>query len=131
MGYSHNSITLVGRLTKDPEFKNIKEGTDVAKFTLAVGRGFKKDETDFINCVAWNKIANTINIYTRKGSPILVVGRLQISNYENKDGVKVWKTEVIVEKMTMLGSKKEENKEVKEAMGAVSANTAEDEKIPF
>ena len=108
---AYNKVILTGRLVKDPEVNHTESGKVITKFTLAVDRpptskGAQK-ETDFIPCVAWDKTAEVIGNYTQKGSLILVEGRLQIRSYENKEGKKVYVTEVIVGKMEFLGSKGE------------------------
>jgi single-strand DNA-binding protein len=105
-----NKAILIGRLTRDPELKfTAGSGTAVASFTLAVDRQFKnKDgqkEADFINCVAWNKTAETISNYLKKGSLIAASGRIQTRTYDNNEGKKVYVTEVIVEDFQFLDSK--------------------------
>lgn len=105
-----NKVALIGRLTKDPELRfTAGAGTAVTTFTLAVDRGFKnKDgqkEADFINIVAWQKLAETIANYLRKGSLVAIGGRIQTRNYEGNDGKKVYVTEVIAEDMQFLDSK--------------------------
>ena len=79
------------------------------KNTLAVKREFKKDETDFINIVAWGKVAELLEKYTQKGSKILICGRLQIGSYE-KDGIKRSTADVVVENIEFIGGNKQ-NKE--------------------
>ena len=98
-----NKIILMGRLTKEPELKYIPN-TDkgVAKFTLAVPRAFKKDETDFINCTAFGKQAEIIASYVTKGQRLLVEGALQIGSYTNKEGAKVYTTDVIVNSFNFI-----------------------------
>lgn len=109
-----NNVVLVGRLTKDIELKDL-ENKSVANFSLAVQRKLKNEngerEADFINCVIWNETAKLLKEYSKKGDLIGVEGRLQTSNYEKEDGTKVYKTEVIVERITFLNSKKEDNKD--------------------
>lgn len=105
-----NKVILTnGRLVKDVELK----GTiafQIARFTVAVNRQFKKDEADFINCVAFGKKAETIEKFFKKGSPINIEGRLQTGSYE-KDGVKHFTTDVIVDNFEFVASsKKVENK---------------------
>lgn len=97
-----NNVQLAGRLTKDPEMRYTGSGTAVTSFTLAVERPFTRSngerETDFINCVAWRKTAEHISNYYRKGDGIVVTnGRIQVRNYDNKEGQKVYVTEVVVE----------------------------------
>jgi single-strand DNA-binding protein len=100
---SFNRITLVGNLTRDPEIRYVGSGAAVTKFTLAVNRRSKQqEETDFIDCVAWDKLAETVNTYLKKGSSCLVDGRLSIRSYDDKDGNKRKATEVVVNTMQML-----------------------------
>ena len=112
-----NKVMLVGRIANDLELKELDENTKVINFSLAVNRGFKnKDgekEVDFINCTIWNKIAENMKEYTNKGDLVGVEGRLVTSTYE-KDDVKHYKTEVRVDNIIFLGTKKEtENVEEK------------------
>ena len=103
-----NKTILLGNLTKDNELKQAGQ-TQVLKNTLAVKREFKKDETDFINIVAFSKTAELIAKYTQKGSKLLIQGRLQIGSYE-KDGIKRQTADVIVENIEFIGGNKQ-NKE--------------------
>ena len=103
MAGSFNRITLVGNLVRDPEIRYINSGAAVCKFTLAVNRRSKQqDETDFIDCVAWDKLAETCNTYLKKGMSCLVDGRLSIRSYETKEGEKRKAAEVVVNVMQML-----------------------------
>ena len=105
-----NSIVLVGRTTKNIELKQNKNGTNYVQFTLAVNRPFKDEQgqqqADFIQCVAWNKTAETIAKYVPKGTMIGVEGRLQVRSYDNEAGVRQYISEVLVNKFTFLESKK-------------------------
>jgi len=93
----------VGNLTRDPEIRYVGSGAAVTKFTLAVNRRSKQqEETDFIDCVAWDKLAETCNTYLKKGMSCLVDGRLSIRSYETKEGEKRKATEVVVNTMQML-----------------------------
>lgn len=115
-----NRVVLVGRTTKDIELKEIKtKGKDVslvANFTLAVDDR-KSEETAFINCVAWNKLAETLAQCIKKGNPVELWGRLRTHDYEDKDGNRRFVTEVVVEGFefcpTNIPPEKEEKKEVK------------------
>ena len=108
-----NNVTLTGRLTKDPDMKYTQNGTAVTTFALAVDRAFKKQngerEADFIMCQAWKKTAELIANSLRKGSLVGIVGRIQTRNYENQQGQRVYVTEVIVENMTFLESRSNQN----------------------
>ena len=101
-----NTVVLSGRMTKDPELKYTSGGKANVRFTLAVQR--TKDEADFVNCVAWEKTAETIVEYFRKGSPILVQGSIRSGNYE-KDGRTIYTTDVWVYKFEFFGSSNQNN----------------------
>ena len=104
-----NRVVLVGRLTKDPEFRTTPSGLDVAMFTLAVNRNFKdkngEQQADFINCVVFRKQAENVNNYLNKGSLAGVDGRLQSRSYENKEGQRVFVTEVVCDSVKFLEPK--------------------------
>src|SRR5471030_820543 len=103
MAGSFNKIILVGNLTRDPEIRYVGSGAAVTKFTLAVNRRSKQqEETDFIDCVAWDKLAETCNTYLKKGMSCLVEGRLSIRSYDDKDGNKRKATEIVGNNMQML-----------------------------
>ena len=107
-----NKVILIGRSTKDVELKQTTAGNSVAEFSLAVKRAFKSAngeyESDFFNCVAYSKSAETISRYVKKGDQIAIEGRLQTRNYTNKEGRKINVTEIIVENFEFLQSKKQE-----------------------
>lgn len=104
-----NRVVLVGRLTKDPEFRTTQSGVDVATFTLAVNRNFKskngEQQADFINCVVFRKQAENVNNYLNKGSLAGVDGRLQSRSYENAEGQRVFVTEVVCDSVQFLEPK--------------------------
>lgn len=106
-----NVVTLIGRLTNDIELKYTPNGTAVGKFTLAVNRRVTNKngdrEADFIRCIVWNKVAENLANYTRKGSQIGIQGRIQTGSYENQQGQKVYTTDVVVENFDFLDTKKE------------------------
>ena len=103
MAGSYNRIILVGNLTRDPEIRYVGSGAAVTKFTLAVNRRSKQsEETDYIDIVAWDKLAETCNTYLKKGMSCLVEGRLSIRSYETKEGEKRKATEVVCNVMQML-----------------------------
>ena len=102
-----NNVNLIGRMTKDPEIKYSPNGVAITRFTLAVERLFKdknsgKRETDFISCVAWRKSAENVATYCKKGSQVGVTGRVQTSNFEGKDGNRVFMTEVVCDHVQFL-----------------------------
>ncbi len=98
-----NRVILVGNVVRDPEIKYVHSGSAVTKFTLAVNRRTKQgDGADFIDVVAWDTLAETSNTYLKKGSPVLVEGRLSIRSYESKSGEKHKAAEVVMSFMQML-----------------------------
>ena len=104
-----NKIILIGRLTKDPELKYTQSGTAVCTFNLAVNRRFSNQngerEADFINCQAWQKTAEFVANYFKKGQQMALEGRLQVRSYDGNDGKKHWVTEVVAEQIEFVGSK--------------------------
>src|SRR5690625_1719865 len=106
-----NITVLVGRLTRDSELRYTQNGTAVDNFNLAVDRPFSKEkETDFINCVAWRKQAENLANYMKKGSRIGVDGRIQTRNYEDKDGKRIYVTEVVADNIQFLDSRNNSEK---------------------
>ena len=101
---SINVCIICGHLTKDVELLKTQNGNSVAKFTVAVN-GYN-DTTDFINCVAWNKLADIVNMYCKKGDLVTVEGRISVRNYENQQGKKVYITEVVADSVQFLSYKK-------------------------
>jgi len=101
-----NSTQLVGRLTRDPELRYTTSGKAVANANIAVNRTFKRDEADFINLVAWGKTAEVLANHVKKGSRIGVEGRIETGFYE-KDGRRVYTTDVVVNQIHFLDSKNE------------------------
>lgn len=113
-----NLVIEMGRLTKDPEVRTTTEGLDIARYTLAVDRLFKREgepTADFISCVVFGKPAEFAGKYFKKGTKIAVSGRIQTGSYTNKEGAKVYTTEVIVERQEFCESKKAEKQEEKPA----------------
>jgi single-strand DNA-binding protein len=104
MAGSYNRIILVGNLTRDPEIRYTQSGKGVTKFTLAVNNPRNREETSFVDIVAWDRLGETCNTYLKKGSNCLVEGRLVIRSYDDKDGNKRKATEVVIDNMQMLGS---------------------------
>ena len=107
-----NKVIIIGRNTKDLELKQTASGASVVEFGIAVKRAFKNAngeyESDFFNCIAFSKLAETISKYVKKGDQIGLEGRLQTRNYTNRDGKKVYVTEIIVENVEFLQTKKQE-----------------------
>ena len=104
-----NNVCLVGRLTRPVDLRYTQNGTAFGSFSMAIDRNYKKEsgekETDFINCVIWRKLAVNLSNFTKKGSLLGIEGKLQSRSYENKEGQKVYVTEVLVENFSLLESK--------------------------
>ena len=104
-----NKVILMGRLTRDPEvrYSQGENAMAIARFTLAVDRRFRRDDasTDFIGCVAFGRNAEFIEKYFRQGTKALITGRIQTGSYTNKDGQKVYTTDVVVEDQEFAESK--------------------------
>ena len=105
-----NRVVLIGRLTKDPDLKFIQgSGTAVTNFILAIDRRFAKEgqqQADFVPIVVFGKIAEATANYMKKGSQVAISGRIQVRNYENKEGQRVYITEVVADEVEFLGNKK-------------------------
>ena len=106
-----NRVVLVGRLTRDPELRYTANGAAVASFTVAVNRQFTNSngdrEADFIGCTIWRKAAENFVNFTKKGSLVGIDGRIQTSSYDNQQGQRVYRTDVIVENFSLLESRAE------------------------
>lgn len=142
-----NKVELVGRLTRDPEVRYTQgeNASAIARFSVAVNRRFKNNEgnydADFINCVAFGKSAEFIEKYFKKGMAIGISGRIQTGNYTNKDGVKVYTTDVVVEEAEFVESKNSggastppnvpSNNNVSSADGFMNIPDGIDEELPF
>lgn len=102
-----NKVVLSGRLTRDPEvrYSQGENPTAIARYSLAVQRRFKRDEADFISCVAFDKAGEFAERFLRKGMKICISGRIQTGSYVNKDGVKVFTTDVVVDEHEFAESK--------------------------
>lgn len=117
-----NKITLIGRLTKDPELRYTQSGTAVCTFTLAVDSGWGDNKrTDFITIVVWNKQGENAAQYLGKGKMAAVDGRLQIRSYDDKDGIKRYVTEVVADSVVFLSPKSD----------SVSAPACESDDVPW
>jgi single-strand DNA-binding protein len=108
-----NKFIGLGRLTADPIYKTTETGTSITSFTIAIRRNFKNKnneyDSDFLNCVSYKNTADFINKYFKKGDMICVEGRVQVRNYDDKDGNKKYVTEIVVESAEFVGPKKEES----------------------
>ena len=131
-----NKVILIGRLTKDPELRfTAGSGMAVSRFTVAVNRQFKKDETDFINCVAFGKTAETISQYLTKGRQMAVIGSIRTGSYDAQDGTKRYTTDVAVESFEFIGNNGQANTQGNssdDAFGAYDDITpVDDGEMPF
>ena len=105
-----NKIILIGRMTKDIEIRYTQNQKEAGNIDLAVNRNYKNSngeyDTDFFKCIAWGNLAKTIQTYTSKGSQIAIEGRVENRTYQANDGTNRYVTEVVVEGMQLLDSKK-------------------------
>lgn len=110
-----NKVNLIGRLTSDQELRYNSSNIAYTRFILAVNRPFTNSdgerEADFISCVAWRKTAEIICEHFKKGSEVGLSGRIQTGSYERPDGTKAYTTDIIVEEITFVGSKKDSKPE--------------------
>lgn len=118
MAKSVNKVILVGNLGKDPEVKYTSTGTPVAKFSLATNEGYKdkngqwQDRTEWHNVVAWQRLAEIVGEYVKKGSKVYIEGRLQTSSWDDKEtGQKKYKTEIIANDLVLLSGRGETDSE--------------------
>ena len=103
-----NKVIMIGRLTRDPEVSSSASGTAFARFSIAVDRRFKREgepDADFFNCTSFGKQAEFVERYLKKGTKVVVSGRLQNNNYTNKDGQKVYDVRIMVEDIEFAESK--------------------------
>lgn len=126
-----NKVILTGRLTKDLVLEHTKQGTPLCQFTLATNRPVIRDgkrETDFITCIIWNKLAENLAKYQRKGNLLGIQGELRVDTYE-ADGKRKYKSYVLVEEVEYLESKKDMTKDEEVDFNKVSAKTNREEQI--
>jgi len=105
-----NKVILIGRCVRDPQLRFTVAGTSITKFSLAVDRRFRQQDgpsADFFNCVAWGKTTEFIAQYFHKGKQMALVGRMQTGSYD-KDGVKHYTTDIVVEQVEFVGSKRDD-----------------------
>jgi len=128
-----NRVTIIGRLTRDPELKQIASGTAVCNFSIANGRKFKdKEDTSFFDCIAWGKLGELVAQYMKKGSKIGVDGRLQQRNWEDKDGKKRSTVEIVADNVQFLDSVSGQQKEpVASGQQPADNNPFSDDDVPF
>ena len=98
-----NKVNIIGRFCKDMDIMQTANGTSVLKNTVAINRRYKKDESDFINVVFFGKTAEFVNQYFQKGDLVGVSGRIQTGSFENKEGKRIYTTDVIAEEVSFCG----------------------------
>lgn len=141
MANDFNRTILIGRLTRDPEMKYTPSGTAVCSFTIANGRSYtqageKKDQTSFFDCVAWSKLAEVITQYAAKGHRIAAEGRLQQRTWDDQDGKKRSKVELVVDNIQFLENRQSETSKPGILEGEIVTdpgidNPFSDDDIPF
>lgn len=131
-----NTAILIGRLTADPEIRTTNSGLNYCRFTVAVDRYTKGEDkkTDFINCVAWRQTAEFVERYFSKGRMIAVQGSIQTGSFTNKDGAKVYTTDVLVDKVHFCGDKRDEGQATRAQNAPATFNAEQmplDSDLPF
>ena len=139
-----NKVILMGRLTRDPEvrYSQGEQATAIARYTVAVDRRFRRDgdsqSADFIGCVAFGRQAEFAEKYLRKGTKIALTGRIQTGSYTNRDGQKVYTTDVVVEEQEFAESKNangntgnQNSSSVPSSDGFMNIPDGIDEELPF
>lgn len=132
-----NRVILVGNLGKDPEVRSLENGTKVASFPLATSESYtdkngeKQTKTEWHNIVVWRGLADVVDKYVKKGNQIYVEGKLRTRSWEDKEGNKRYTTEVVVDNMTMLGGRRENNEEGSYNRPQEKTEAAETESNPF
>ncbi len=149
-----NRVTIIGRLTRDPELRQINTGTSLCRFSIANNRNFsqngeKKEEVSFFNCTAWGRQAEIIQQYCQRGKQVAIEGRLRQNSWQDSDGKKKSSVEIVVEQLQLLGSPSGPNntqpmQEVSQQFEPVSSmqpsasssdigdtNTMDDDDVPF
>lgn len=130
-----NQVGIVGRITKDPPVRQLAEGRTQTSFVLAVDRNFRNSQgtidADFIQCVAWGKLANRVASYCGKGSLIGINGRLQTRTYVNKENKKVYATEVLAEDVRFYALKPPEGQARQPTEGGLNQFVLPEENLPI
>lgn len=122
-----NKVILIGRLVKDPDVRYSQNQKAIARYTLAVDRMRKEDGADFIGCVAFGKAGEFVEKYLKKGTKIAVTGRINTGSYEDKEGKKIYTTDVIVESHEFC----ESNKNSTGTDFSAITEVVNDDEIPF
>ena len=128
-----NKVFLIGNLTKDPELNQTTNGIAYCRFTLAVSRTYSKDgrrDTDFLNIIVWRTQAENCAKYLKKGSKAAVVGSIQTSSYDGKDGTKRYTTDIVAEVVQFL-STRNDNDVREESNGFDDLKPVNDDDLPF
>lgn len=133
-----NKVILIGRLTRDPDVRYTQDGKAFARYTLAVNRMNREDPADFISCVTFGKNAEFVEKYLHQGSKIAVIGRIQTGSYTNREGQKVYTTDVVVEQHEFAESKSQGSGRQQDPLPTPDDNgfmyipdDADDEGLPF
>ncbi len=129
---SLNQCNFIGNVGRDPEIRYSQDGKAVASLSIAVTEKWKDNErTEWVRVVAFGKLAEIIGQYVKKGSPLFISGRLQTRTWDNKEGVKQYTTEIVADKMQMLGGKGQTDQEQGQNQGQGQDNAPDDDDIPF
>lgn len=121
-----------GRITKDIEIRYTQSGKAVASFSLAINEGYgEKKRTEYVDCVAWEKLAENLAQYQSKGSLVLVMGRLQKRSYEAQDGSKRYVAEIVAQDIEFMGSKPQGAVQEPSGANSFGSEVLDDETIPF
>lgn len=124
-----NNVAIMGRFTQNPELKTTNSGKNYLRFSIAVRRNFNKNEVDFIDIVAWEKRAEFISKYFKKGDMIGIVGTLQTNIYENRSGQKIKQVYILANQVNFCGGKKSEFAEIPADEDIIEFDSNED--LPF
>ncbi|HEY8402589.1 MAG TPA: single-stranded DNA-binding protein [Cytophagaceae bacterium] len=129
-----NKVIMLGRLSSDTELRTTQSGTAVCKFSIAVDRPAKQGEerqADFFRIAAWGKTGEFVNTYFEKGQRILIEGRLQNNNYEDKNGIKHYSNDVIAEKVYFADGKRTQQAQQETPQENFEFNPEESDDLPF
>lgn len=130
-----NKVMLIGNITKDPEAKTLPTGQSLSTFSVATNRtwkdkdGSKKEQAEFHNIIAWGKLAEICNQYCKKGMKVYIEGRLQTRSWDDQNGVKKYRTEIIAENLSMLSSKSSFGSQ--SSSGGTQAKSTQEEELPI
>ena len=127
-----NKTIMMGRLTKDPDITNTTNGTVIARYNIAVDRKFKREgdpDADFFSCTSFGKQAEFVEKYLKKGTKVVITGRVQNNNYTDKNGQKVYGTVIMVDEIEFAESKNSEETNEPQSDGFV--NVSDDVDLPF